>query len=176
MPQAPPTPLTLARRTLLGYGLILVSYPLGFLLHHSLINHRGLPTLLWSARGPILAMGIPFLTGAAILLRSHRRLTRGIVAGSWTDEQIEAARLWVNSPWLTWTQGAMLIVAPVLSFTTFPGNKSHPGGMMMAYIIINSLTSVRTTLRKPIHSGPPIDWATVKPMHSDHWGQPPASI
>ncbi len=174
MPRVSPTPLVLAKRTLLGSAIATIAYCGVFLPFPAPLREHGFAAMLWSERIELLTIMLPLLLGIGLSYGSLTLLSRGINRLRFTESQLEQARAFVQQPRLT---GAFLVV-----FLTVTGlaifdvmSNAHHNAIIMLFTA-NPLNYVRSTLRRPISTttGPHIDWSKAEPLHSDHWGDPPA--
>jgi hypothetical protein len=176
MPRPFPTPLRIVHLSLVGSMLTFLALGLVYLPYPQLLDHHGMLALLWSARWALLVPAIPFGCGVTLMIRNQSRLTTGVIRGVWTEEQLEAARLWVNQAWLNRLLVGLSLLVIVLSAVP---SSVHPRGFIGIYafaLILNPLTHLRATLSKPARRVGLIDFGSFKPIQSDHWGQPPTSV
>ena len=146
--------------------------------HPHLSDNIPLAHALWLARYQLLCALVPLILGTFLGWRYSSFVVKGVRNGIWTEEQLEQARIWIESRPVTILQTAFILAfLAVLIAKIF--DHHHGGSLSLSYTFIyalNPLSAMRRALRKPQTPTHPIDWGQLQPLHSDHWGHPPASV
>jgi hypothetical protein len=142
--------------------------------HFSTSGH-GLWPILWTNRLRLIAFLTPFALGLSLSLLAERQFKRGFQNNIWSDAELEPVKALVaNSIW-PWTSLALIV--PLLVSVIFSGHSTHTsGGAFFCIALLPTQTAqrIRQLITPRIESaGGLIDWNNFKPLHSDHWGQPP---
>jgi cytochrome bd-type quinol oxidase subunit 2 len=166
MPSPSPTPLRLVHLTLTGSALL----TLGFV-----VDQLPLPPARFHSLSLLTLVALPLLIAAfALTLFNQQRLSKGVKARIWTEDQLNQARKLIDQPWLTTCQFVLLFGAVAAFFTRTLAHWHAPSTFLLLMLAGNGITTLKLALRKstPPTSGPRIDWTTIQPIHSNHWGDP----
>ena len=179
-------PLKLAQLAILG-SFVVALEPVsdllgdGFLsLHdHFFHSHNGPLTIA----ACILIFFAPLILGGFLILQGKSRLSNGLKRGDWTESQIEASRLWVESlalrrvaEGLLWIYAADWLVCSALRYLwkvhLNPVASEFLGSLWFFPLPFWVLQSLRKALRPQPPSFDPSRATRPKPLRSNHWGQP----
>jgi hypothetical protein len=165
------TPIRLVKLTLLGAAMLIADFAILDALHR-MDNHS---YHMWKA----ILSGTVFAGAIALMFVSRYRLSRGIKDDRWREEELEIARQLMNMRWVSWLYAAQLVFA--LCFLCFAfAFGFHQASALTDYLLpLSFITALKTLLSKrpAARSGTfaHVDWASFKPIHSTHWGEPPAT-
>jgi hypothetical protein len=134
----------------------------------------GFWAVLWAGRLRFVAYFAPFAIGLALCLWAELRFKRGLKAEIWSEAELEPVRTMVARPLWSWTSwlliGTAVVAVILMAFTAGAGH------MALFYILIYPIqiaARIRQLLTPKVKTDGLKDWQSIKPIQSDHWGQPP---
>ena len=110
------------------------------------------------------------LTGMVLWILAGERLKRQYRAGLWSEEELASTRALLARPIWVWMTGTILVAGILVALVT-----KHQATLIYLTIVpLNAISSMKTALAPPKQkTGGLVDWKNFKPIHSDHWGEPP---
>jgi len=133
---------------------------------------HGLWPILWTNRLRLIAFLTPFALGLPLSLLAERQFIRCFQNNIWSDAELEPVKALVANPVWTWTSLALIV--PWLVSVIF--SRHTIGGAFICIALLPTQTAQRIRQVITPRIEPPgrlFDWHNFKPLHSDHWGQPP---
>jgi hypothetical protein len=184
-------PLKLAQLALLGSVLVGLWLP-GLTIFealksqsHSYGPHQG----NFATAVSILLFFAPMLIGALLIGMAQWRLFAGLDKDKWSEQEVEIAHRWIESPelgriatWLLWTIRSVAIAALLYWGASYVWKSLAPWVARSPYfsliwllwlrIPLEILWKLRSTLRpEPPPRVPPKGWAgMINGIYSEHWG------
>jgi archaellum biogenesis protein FlaJ (TadC family) len=124
-------------------------------------NHRD----AWSILGVVL-----FATGILFLFRVPPELESGIANRRWPESQVEKLRSILNSRAITIVLFMLLIACVVMVFLPQRSFRRVTWAFMLP---VQSLSLLRLACKEPKPQGPfeRLDWKSIPPLQSQHWGE-----
>ncbi len=174
----PATPLATAQIAAAGCALMVLAYPLSFLPFPSSPGDTPILHALWVARSELLTVFVPFILGFVLSWRYSSLFTKGVRTDIWTQDQLDRAHAFLQSAPIRSTQ--RILILAFLAFLVFSVTRQHDHHTSFTYAFLyalNPITAMRRALSPPWTPIPRnhIDWSQAAPIHSNHWGHPPAS-
>lgn len=118
--------------------------------------------------GAYLLFSLLIFAGFAILsLKFVRDFKQGIENERWPEAQIEPLRAHLESHFYTALSIALL--AAFLIFE-FPLKRRFGGLGWSCFLLSQTVSQLRISIKRPRPSTPSIQWRTSAPIHSNHWG------
>lgn len=130
-------------------------------------------TMLPGSRRVVLGVFLAqMIVGCGVWLTAYLRLKRLDRAGTWSDEELAPVRAMLAHPAWYWGTGGIFVGALVIIMFS-----DHHGALLyIASLPLNAISHIRTALTPAMARAgawglPVVDWAGMKPIHSEHWGE-----
>lgn len=152
------SPIALVLLTCVGWALC----GLGFI---GLGNHRGTHAL-----GPILVQLGLLLVGIFCLYWSPYTLREGVRNERWPSAAVDPFRRVVEHPawrWLVAVLGVAMVIILIVKWR-------HDLYYWETFFLFQTVVQIGGAFTRPRQksgTGARIDWASIPPLHSDHWGE-----
>jgi len=128
--------------------------PLG-LIQHSIaalgINFLAIPMGLapWPPDHLVAALVIPPLLGTCITWSYKAQLQTGIRAGKWSEDELDAASAWIESPHWTWFYNVAYVAFMAIWLVETWHKDFVALGFMMVYPCVLMIDALRESVRSP---------------------------
>lgn len=154
-PSLPNSPMKLVLLTILGSVLSCTLFLLPAPHSHSAFN-----------AALIFALAL-FAGGTILWLKSVSRLKNGVENELWPESQIEPLRMHLESPYYS-----LLSIALLVAYVLFQFLFKHLRTESWAcFLLLQTISQLRISLRRPRIKAPPVIWRNFAPIHSEHWGE-----
>lgn len=170
------TPRQLATRALLGSWLVFSAMPLMliFLFYLKGLQQRPVEHHLQASLLGLSLLLAPLIVGLVLITRSEKALKQGLVDDRWQPTQIDHLREWLATStfkFLNYT--VVLALLGMLVVAVLYGHSMQFLGPFL-YLLPTPVATygrLKTLVAEPQTIRPWMDWSSVKPLQSDHWGQ-----
>ncbi len=119
----------------------------------------------------MLADAALVLVGLCLLYGTPFQLREGIANERWPANETEPLRRLVKHP--AWTAATFLLVAAML-VSLLLDRHHHRLSFWPIFLLLQMMTQLTSSFRAPYQrpgAPMPLDWTSVKPLHSEHWGE-----
>jgi hypothetical protein len=163
--------MTLVTLAIAGAGLAASTWFLSFV-HIPVLASSGCGVLpaIW-AHGPrIVSFLVPAVLGFAVSLWAEKRFSRGFRDDRWSEGDLASIRRLLTRPFWIWS-GLILVIVSLLFVIT---DKHMKGGSLIYLLTLPSQTvgRLRQVIAPPAPRNTVLDWGSVQPIQSQHWGAP----
>ena len=163
------SPLQLGRRFAVGTAVAAAAGGSVFIL----LPWQGemLPRYRWELLSSVALM----LLGKGITVRAERTLRRGISADRWAAQELLSLRRWANVPGLQLITnvGFVSFFICLAAGTISPHLRRAVGVGLPLYILADAISRLQKAVAVPVPRQP-IGPMVIKPLQSEHWGDPGA--
>lgn len=165
------SPMMLVTLAIAGAGLAASTWFLCFVRIPVLPSSgRGVLPAIW-AHGPrIVSFLVPAVLGFAVSLWAEKRFSRGFRDDRWSEDDLASIRRQLMQPFWIWSALLVLFVAVLFMIT----DKHMKGGSLIYLLTLPSQTvgRLRQLIAPPAPRNTVLDWGSVQPIQSQHWGAP----